>query len=113
MYPGKNKLERDVGLQTYNVITLSPQESPVNLFEPNINAFPLFRFVGQTYSEHLEAGDCIYMPAYYFHQIAASAPQTPTLGKIPPSAILVSLKYSSNNDLLRAFYSLIEKGLIE
>jgi hypothetical protein len=36
-----------------------------------------------------------------------------TTGDVPPSAFLVSLIYAANNDLLSAFYSLIEKGLLE
>jgi hypothetical protein len=67
MYPGQKKIERDAALQTYNVADLSPTESPVNLFEPNLDAHPFTKFIGHTYTEHLSAGDCIYMPAFYFH----------------------------------------------
>lgn len=55
----------------------------------------------------------MYMPAFYFHQIAAEAPHTVTIGDVPPSALLVSLKYAANNDLLGAFYGLIEKGMLD
>ena len=53
MYPGQAKIERDAALQTYNVVNLSVTESPVNLFEPNLDAYPFTKFIGQTYSEHL------------------------------------------------------------
>jgi hypothetical protein len=46
MYAGQDKIERDAALQTYNVIKLSANESPVNLFEPNLRAFPFVGFIG-------------------------------------------------------------------
>ena len=46
MYPGQPKIERDAVLQTYNVANLSASESPVNLFEPNVEAYPFVKFIG-------------------------------------------------------------------
>lgn len=47
----------------------SPNESPVNMFNPDFNRYPNLKFIQQKYSEYLAAGDCIYIPAFYFYQI--------------------------------------------
>ena len=48
-------------------------ESPVNLFSPNWEKYPNLQFAKIKYSEHLIAGDCVFIPAYYFYQTAAEA----------------------------------------
>ena len=42
-------------------------ESPVNLFKIDFELFPKVHFVERIYTEFLAAGDCIYVPAFYWY----------------------------------------------
>ena len=44
---------------------LKPDQSPINFFDPNISKFPLVEHV-QFLELTLDAGDCVYVPAYYY-----------------------------------------------
>lgn len=47
--------------------TLAKYETPINFFNPNVKKYPWTRvvnFLGAT----LNAGDCMYVPAYYYVQ---------------------------------------------
>jgi hypothetical protein len=44
--------------------------SPVNFFAPKLQKFPNFKNA-QRIQKHLEAGDCIFIPAYYYYQFKA------------------------------------------
>ena len=47
-------------------MSLTPTESPVNLFKPDFDTYPNVKFVNKVYKEFLNPGDCIYVPAFYF-----------------------------------------------
>jgi len=42
--------------------------APVNFFIPNLEKFPLFRSATRN-QVNLEAGDCVFIPAYYFYHV--------------------------------------------
>ena len=91
---------------------LEPNESPVNLFKPDFDTYPNVQFVNKLYKEFLSPGDCIYVPAFYFYQIAGEAESQPANGKHKPAAIIASLFYEAHSDLLLAFYNAIEEHIL-
>lgn len=93
-------------------LELNPNESPVNLFKPDFDTFPNVQYVNKIYKEFLSPGDCMYVPAYYFYQVAGEAEAQPAKGKYKPSAIIASLFYESHSQLLRAFYVAIEDHVL-
>lgn len=49
-------------------------ESPVNLFDPTSSEkFPNVALIAHKYSEVLNPGDCMYVPAFYFQQTAGDS----------------------------------------
>jgi len=42
-------------------------ETPVNLFNFDYELYPLLEEVENRYTVVLRQGDCLYIPAYYFH----------------------------------------------
>lgn len=45
-----------------------PNVAAVNFFIPNLEKYPYFTDV-QKFSVVLSKGDCLFIPAYYFHQM--------------------------------------------
>lgn len=73
MYAGQQISEYNPQTRSEFVIALRANESPVNLFKIDFEKFPKVEFVERRYSEVLAAGDCIYIPAFYWYQIVAEA----------------------------------------
>ena len=48
-------------------VHLDINESPINLFKPDFEAFPSVKHVNHFYWGKLAAGDCLYIPAFYFY----------------------------------------------
>ena len=57
MYFDKKMLSKD-----------QPNVAAVNFFMPNTEKYPLFENA-QKFRVNLAKGDCVFIPAYYFHQI--------------------------------------------
>lgn len=94
------------------VVNLDPNESPINLFNPNFEKFPTVAQIKTVYKETLTPGDCIYIPAFYFYQMKGYAQYQPFKGDIKPAAITVAMKYKAHSRLLEAFYDAIESGVL-
>jgi hypothetical protein len=87
-------------------------ESPVNFFEPDYSLYPLFEDIDRKYTVLLHEGDCVYIPAFYFHQYNAKPLNAPPRDGIKPSALAVILKYKSNSAMLSAFMSAVEMKIL-
>jgi hypothetical protein len=83
--------------------------SPINFFDPDLENYPLFAEVQRKYTVLLHEGDCLFIPAFYFYQVAAK-PQNGanTDDGIKPNTLAVSLNYTTNSALLGAFFGAIE-----
>ena len=57
------------------LVKIEAFESPVNMFSWDKESYPNVNMVHHKYGEVLSAGDCIYVPAFYFVQTAAEADQ--------------------------------------
>lgn len=44
-------------------------ESPVNFFSPDLDNYPNFEYFSNGYEVDLRAGECVYLPAYYYYQV--------------------------------------------
>lgn len=55
------------------IVDLDINESPINLFAPDFVKFPSAAHIDPFYHEELFPGDCIYIPAFYFYQVAGWA----------------------------------------
>jgi len=73
MYTGAEFGVRDPEHSSWRYYKADMNESPVNLFNPDLQQFPHFRLVDNQYSQVLKAGDCVFVPAFYFYQLAAEA----------------------------------------
>lgn len=89
-----------------------PNESPVNFFEPDYAQYPLFNEVERKYTVILHEGDCVFIPAFYFHQYSARAPNVPIRENRKPEATGVILKYKAHSQLLSGFFQAIEKKVL-
>ena len=68
MYTGKKpKVENLAGEIVDSGESILPNESPVNLFSPDLVLYPLMDEIGTKYSLVLRQGDCLFIPAFYFH----------------------------------------------
>lgn len=112
MYVGENYSYFHPNKQIKKEVNLAPNESPVNLFKPDFDTYSNAQFVNKIYKERLDPGDCIFVPAFYFFQVAGEAESQPANGDYRPSAILVSLKYESHSQLLWSFYRAIEDHVL-
>lgn len=52
---------------------LAPNVSPVSLFDADAVTYPNIKFIEHVQHIKLQAGDCIYVPAFYFSQFAGEA----------------------------------------
>lgn len=108
--------------------------SPINFFAPKVKNYMNFRDA-QKDSFTLDAGDCIFIPAYYFYQTMAfnigqhemanelhnkyygrAGYQSggAGIGAAPSTmAQVVSLQFQANSKLLHGFYEAIEKGILK
>jgi hypothetical protein len=73
MYVGEKYSYFHPNRQEVKEMSLRPNESPVNLFKPDFDTYPNVKFVNKVYKEFLSPGDCIYVPAFYFFQVAGEA----------------------------------------
>ena len=55
------------------IVDLDVNESPINLFNPDFVQFPSAKHINHFYKDTLQPGDCIYIPAFYFYQVAGWA----------------------------------------
>jgi hypoxia-inducible factor 1-alpha inhibitor (HIF hydroxylase) len=62
--------------------------SPVNFDNPDYDRYPMFK-QAKVYKVHLQAGDCLFLPGLWWHQVASS----------PNECIAVSTWYHSNSKL--------------
>ncbi len=95
------------------IVELDVNESPINLFKPDFEKFHSANYINHFYKDQLKMGDCIYIPAFYFFQVAGWAETQPYKGDFRPAAMLVSFKYKSHSRLLEAFYDSIEQGILK
>lgn len=99
MHTGSGKIQE--GHKNIHYREANRNESPINLFNPDTEKYPKFKFVNEVYSDHLSAGDCIFVPAFYYYSIAADAEPQEQKGKFKPAAIMGTLRYESGTgDLL-------------
>ena len=112
MYVGESYSFYHPNRQEEKQLDLKPNESPVNLFNPDFNTYPNLKFVNKVYKETLNPGDCIYVPSFYFYQLAGEAEGQSANGKYKPSAIVASLFYEPHSHLLKAFYTAIEEHVL-
>lgn len=90
-----------------------PNESPVNLFAPDFEKHPNLNYIKVIQNETLEAGDCIFMPAFYYYQMIGKAEDRAGKADFKPYSLVASIHYQSNSDLLQAFYNAIEDNILE
>lgn len=89
-------------------------ESPVNLFAPDFEKYPNLNYIKVIQNELLEAGDCIFMPSFYYYQMIGKADDRPKpKSETKPYSLVASIHYVSNSDLLQAFYNAVEDGILE
>jgi hypothetical protein len=112
MYVGEKYSFYHPSKQQVKELALKPNESPVNLFKPDFDTYPNVQYVNKVYKEFLNAGDCLFIPAFYFYQVAGEAEAQASNGKYKPSAIVASLFYDSHSHLLKAFYAAIEEHVL-
>lgn len=74
-----------------------PNESPVSFFQPDLKQYPLFDEAERKYLVILHEGDCVFIPAFYFHQFAAKQPSLPDREGRKPMATMIILRYKSNS----------------
>jgi len=67
MYVGAEFSIRDSVKGKLRFYQADKNESPVNLFLPDLSAHPNYRFVETQYQHTLYKGDCIFVPAFYFY----------------------------------------------
>ena len=91
---------------------LKVNESPINLFNPQFQEYPSAKHIEHFYRDMLTAGNCMYIPAFYFYQLAGMVEPQPVNGKIRPASITVSIKYKAHSRLLEAFYDAIEDEVL-
>ena len=93
-------------------IQLQENQSPVNFFEPDERTYPLYEDIDRKYTVLLHEGDCLYVPAFYFHQYVAKTEPNPDANGIKPSSIAVSLKYKSNSLMLENLMKAVEQKIL-
>lgn len=69
VYAGKPKLMENVDgdIVENTDEKMEPNYSPVNFFIPDYKIYPLLDLIEKRYTIFLRSGDCVYIPAYYFH----------------------------------------------
>ena len=70
LYVGKDKVIANGDASEKTEPILEPtdlNESPVNFFEPDFDNYPNFKDVERKYTVLIHEGDCLYIPAFYFH----------------------------------------------
>jgi hypothetical protein len=77
VYAGKDKIivdmtsEEPPNPENSKKIKTPEYCSPVNFFEPDYQLYPLFEDIDRKYTVLLHEGDCMYVPAFYYHQYVA------------------------------------------
>jgi hypothetical protein len=71
MHAGSGKINEGKKWNTQREV--KKNESPINLFNPDLEAYPRFKYVTEMYTDFLGAGDCMFIPAFYYYQVAAEA----------------------------------------
>ncbi len=70
VYAGKDKVITDPDAsqdqQTY-IERIKSNESPIDFFDPELDNYPNFADIERKYTVLLHEGDCVYVPAFYFH----------------------------------------------
>jgi ribosomal protein L16 Arg81 hydroxylase len=62
-------------VQTPIIQKIKMNQSPVNFFDPDYEKYPYFMDIDRKYTVILHEGDCLYIPAYYWHHYLGK--QTP------------------------------------
>jgi len=95
------------------IVELDVNESPINLFKPDFKKFPSAKHILHFYKDTLRPGDCIFIPAFYFYQVAGWAEAQPSKSQLKPAAITVGFKYKAHSRMLEAFYDAIENDILK
>ena len=89
-----------------NVVDFLPQgETPIDFFNPDYENFPLTKqviFLNAT----LKAGDCMYVPAYYYLQ-------SRTLTEDQGETIMIVDQYESHSQFVDLFMDGLEVDIVE
>jgi len=113
MYLGQEFGLYDSQTSEFRYYKAADHESPINLFSPDLHRYPNFRFVETHYTVTLMRGDCLYIPAYYFFQLAGESEVMPQVGEFKPSAITMSMLFEASNELTDAFFAAIDDGSLK
>jgi len=84
-------------------------QSPLDFFNPDLDNYPNYEEVDRKYTVIIHEGDCIFVPAFYFHQYIAKSSASNDASEM---AIIVSLKYKGNSAILSAFIEGVEQKFI-
>jgi hypothetical protein len=87
--------------------------SPVSFFYPDFKEFEKLQYVEGDYHFILQEGDCVYIPAYYFYQYVGIPNLAPKVKDMWPSAMVVTLKYPHNSDVLRGIFDAVESNIVK
>lgn len=106
IYAGKAKKVEDAdGSVIDSAEEMKKNYSPVNFFDFDYKLYPLLVDVDTRYTVVLRAGDCMYIPSYYFHSYVGK--EVPGLGvnrkedsEEKPGILGVMLKYKSHSWML-------------
>ncbi len=86
--------------------------SPLDLFQPDLDNYPLFEEIERKYTVMLHDGDCLFIPAYYVYMFAGRPDTYYETRDTKSTAIAVSLRYPSNSVMLDSFYRAVELDIL-
>jgi len=89
----------------YAGMNMPPNYSPVDFKTPDLQKYPMFR-KAKVDRVPLEAGDCIFLPAYYWHQVESF----PTEDNKP--VIAVNHWYESSQKIVDHVFTALENNLV-
>jgi hypothetical protein len=115
VYAGKDRVTVDRETEPPmepKVEKLFEYQSPVNFFEPDLEVYPNFEEIERKYTVLLHEGDCIFIPAFYYHQVQGKADSQVDINGIKPTVLAISLRYSTNSALLNSFFKAIEADIL-
>jgi hypothetical protein len=87
---------------------LLPEETPLNFFNVNNTAYPLYD-KAKMIEVTVNAGGCVFVPAFYWLQT-----QTPaSTSRAEQSTMLMSFEYECHSELVSMLFGAVDTGILE
>mmetsp|Transcript_981 Transcript_981/g.1762 ORF Transcript_981/g.1762 Transcript_981/m.1762 type:complete len:115 (+) Transcript_981:942-1286(+) len=93
---------------------LGPLDTPINFFETDpalISKYQLMK-LSDVYESLLTAGDCLFIPAYYWFQ-SSTEPVVENIAQGSPESLFLTFEFEASSEMVDHLIRAIDEGILD